>query len=159
MYVSWLWDFNNSRSVWIRCSACSLSKSASPPQVMKRQAGMVQGEDDDDEEEEDDYDDESDEDLARAVENLNVFCVSSTEYLKLCNKLPKDGPPMVGCSKGYCVCGNKLNIAHEAAYHSLNASSYFRALVLFIGKVLTSLIHLHWHRQHWKKILFQDFLC
>ena len=55
---------------------------------MKRQAGLLNNEDEDDDE--DDDNDEDDQDIANTVENLNVFCVSALEYLKLKNKLPKE---------------------------------------------------------------------
>jgi hypothetical protein len=66
---------------------------------MKRQAGLVTEED----EEDDAKSEEEDENLAEAVQNLNVFCCSSTDYLKLCNKLPKDGPPVVSHLRKGCV--------------------------------------------------------
>ena len=60
---------------------------------------------DDDEEEEDaaDYNSEDDdEEIGSTADNLKVFCVSSTEYLKMTRKLPKDGPPQV-FSIEYCI--------------------------------------------------------
>ncbi|XP_052063102.1 uncharacterized protein LOC127702839 [Mytilus californianus] len=63
---------------------------------MKRKAKMTQEEIDEDEE--DDYvsdEDDNDKDLTRSCDNLQVFCVSSSEYQKLNNRLTDDGPPMV----------------------------------------------------------------
>ena len=58
----------------------------------------VDDDDEDDDEDESDDDDEveqRDEDIKQTAENLKVFCVSSTEYLKLRRKLSKDGPAQV----------------------------------------------------------------
>ncbi|XP_071177089.1 titin homolog isoform X3 [Mytilus edulis] len=61
---------------------------------MKRKAKMTQEEIEEDEE--DDYvSDEDDNDITRSCDNLQVFCVSSSEYQKLNNRLTDDGPPMV----------------------------------------------------------------
>lgn len=82
------------RAPYLSLGSLNDSLKCFPVQVMKRQAGLTNPEED--VEEEDEFeDDDDDEDLAHAVQNLNVFCVSSTEYLKLCHKLPKDGPPAV----------------------------------------------------------------
>jgi len=53
---------------------------------------MDSNESDDD----DDDDDDGGDGMCRTAENLKVFCVSSTEYLKLTGKLKKDGPAEVG---------------------------------------------------------------
>ena len=57
--------------------------------------------DDDEDDMIDDYDSEDDdEDISNAARKLNVFCVSSAEFLKI--KFPKrskkDGPPTVSAS-------------------------------------------------------------
>jgi len=57
---------------------------------MKRNAKMIQEEIEEDEEDSDD-----DSHLTNTCENLKVFCVSSSEYQKLKNKLTDDGPPKV----------------------------------------------------------------
>ena len=70
---------------------------------MKVQSGVATIGDDQDDEVDDDDEDESDddeveqrdEDIKQTAENLKVFCVSSTEYLKLRRKLSKDGPAQV----------------------------------------------------------------
>ena len=63
---------------------------------MKRQAGILGSESDDEEEYLDDDEGEDDNDIMQTVNNLNVFCVSAMEYLKLKKKLPKeDGEPQV----------------------------------------------------------------
>jgi len=49
----------------------------------------------DDEDSADSDDDDDDSHLTNYCENLKVFCVSSSEYQKLKNKLTDDGPPMV----------------------------------------------------------------
>ena len=54
---------------------------------------MIQEEIEEDEEDSDDDDDDSH--LTNSCENLKVFCVSSSEYQKLKNKLTDDGPPKV----------------------------------------------------------------
>ena len=61
---------------------------------MKRRAGMLQDEDDEEDDLLDD-DDEDDEMINDTVNQLKVFTVSSTEYLKMKNKLKDDGPPQV----------------------------------------------------------------
>jgi hypothetical protein len=63
---------------------------------MKRQAGLL-GDEEEDEEEEESDEDEDDQEISNTVDNLNVFCVSALEYLKLKNKLPtEDGEAQVG---------------------------------------------------------------
>ena len=57
--------------------------------------------DDEDDDMIDDYDSEDDDDdISNAAEKLNVFCVSSAEFLKI--KFPKrskkDGPPTVSAN-------------------------------------------------------------
>ncbi|XP_035679869.1 uncharacterized protein LOC118418142 [Branchiostoma floridae] len=60
---------------------------------MKRKAGMMgEDADSDDDEQEEEAGDQEEEDIARG---LRVFTVSSTEYLKLTNKLTRDGPAQV----------------------------------------------------------------
>jgi len=49
----------------------------------------------DDEDSADSDDDDDDSHLTNYCENLKVFCVSSSEYQKLKNKLTDDGPPKV----------------------------------------------------------------
>jgi hypothetical protein len=39
--------------------------------------------------------DNDDDDIGNSVENLRVFCVSSTEYQKMRNIIIDDGPPTV----------------------------------------------------------------
>jgi len=56
---------------------------------------MTQEEDEEDSADSDDDDDDDDIHLTNYCENLKVFCVSSSEYQKLKNKLTDDGPPMV----------------------------------------------------------------
>ncbi|CAH1269482.1 NUGGC [Branchiostoma lanceolatum] len=58
---------------------------------MKRKAGMM-GEDADSDDDDEEAGDQDEEDIARG---LKVFTVSSTEYLKLTNKLTRDGPAQV----------------------------------------------------------------
>ena len=63
---------------------------------MKRKAKMIQEEIEEDEEDSADSDDDDDDShLTNSCQNLKVFCVSSSEYQKLQNKQPEDGPPMV----------------------------------------------------------------
>ena len=62
---------------------------------MKRKAKMIQEEIEEDEEDSDEEDGDDDSHLTNTCENLKVFCVSSSEYQKLKNKLTEDGPPMV----------------------------------------------------------------
>ncbi|ELU13237.1 hypothetical protein CAPTEDRAFT_212491 [Capitella teleta] len=64
--------------------------------AMRRQANLTNEEDEEDDSKEFE---EEEKGLTEAVQNMEVFCVSSTEYLKLCNKLPKDGPPAVFSTK------------------------------------------------------------
>ncbi|XP_078607341.1 uncharacterized protein LOC144879607 [Branchiostoma floridae x Branchiostoma japonicum] len=59
---------------------------------MKRKAGMMGEDADSDDDEEEEAGDQEEEDIARG---LRVFTVSSTEYLKLTNKLTRDGPAQV----------------------------------------------------------------
>ena len=60
---------------------------------MKRRAGGSEDTYDDEDEFESDSEDE---DILKTTDKLKVFCVSSTEYLKLRKLLPrKDGPPQV----------------------------------------------------------------
>lgn len=60
--------------------------------MRRRAAGIAS----DDEQSDNDSEAETDdEDITRTVENLKVFCISSTEFLKLQGKLKKDGPPQV----------------------------------------------------------------
>ena len=60
---------------------------------MKRRARSVDDENDDDDDDSDDIVIDDDEDLQTAVDNLCVFCVSSSDYLKLKSALP--GEPAV----------------------------------------------------------------
>ena len=67
---------------------------------MKRKAKMTQEKIEEDDEDSTDSDDDDDNDvddshLTNYCENVKVFCVSSSEYQKLKNKLTDDGPPMV----------------------------------------------------------------
>jgi len=48
-----------------------------------------------DDTDDDDDGDEDDSGLRRTADNLQVFCCSSTEFLKLTGKLSKDGPAQV----------------------------------------------------------------
>ncbi|XP_066288368.1 uncharacterized protein [Branchiostoma lanceolatum] len=59
---------------------------------MKRKAGMMGEDADSDDDDDDEAGDQDEEDIARG---LKVFTVSSTEYLKLTNKLTRDGPAQV----------------------------------------------------------------
>ncbi|XP_078688013.1 uncharacterized protein LOC144920054 [Branchiostoma floridae x Branchiostoma belcheri] len=59
---------------------------------MKRKAGLMGEDADSDDDEEEQVEDQDEEDIARG---LRVFTVSSTEYLKLTNKLTRDGPAQV----------------------------------------------------------------
>ena len=56
---------------------------------------MTQEEIGENEEDNADSDDDDDSHLTNSCESLKVFCVSSSEYQKLKNKLTDDGPPMV----------------------------------------------------------------
>jgi len=61
---------------------------------MKRQSCQT-ADDDDDDDSDDDDDDDDDDGLRHTAENLKVFCCSSTEFLKLSDKVSKDGPAQV----------------------------------------------------------------
>ncbi|XP_070574602.1 myosin-2 heavy chain-like isoform X2 [Ptychodera flava] len=66
---------------------------------MKKKAGLLPEDadiEDDEEEDEFVYDsDDDDDEIVRTADKLKVFTVSSTEYLKLKDKLTRDGPPQV----------------------------------------------------------------
>jgi hypothetical protein len=60
---------------------------------MKRKAAGINGVEEIDD---DLYDsDNDDEEIRNLAKNLNVFCVSSTEYQKIKNTTMDDGPPTV----------------------------------------------------------------
>lgn len=67
-------------------------------QEMKRQA-LGKAENDD---ESSDEEDEGNQELAQSVDNLRVFCVASSDYMKLTQANP-DGPPSVRLISIKCV--------------------------------------------------------
>ena len=74
------------------------------PQEMRRQANLESDSDSDHNDEQVEEDGATYEgEFGLSVENLKVFCVSATDYLKLKGKLPKDGPPQVMANSAVSV--------------------------------------------------------
>lgn len=71
---------------------------------MKRKA-IGRHEDDDDSS---DDDDEADDEFAQSADNLQVFCIASTDYMKLTQTNP-DGPPMVKFMTINFLCKSFVN--------------------------------------------------
>jgi hypothetical protein len=118
---------------------------------MKRKAKMIQEEieeDEEDSDEEDSDDDDGDDDshLTNTCENLKVFCVSSSEYQKLKNKLTEDGPPMVRKRK------------EKKKYHIIIVNTLFSLMDLNVPReILSILILLDYFHFHTSIFLCQPF--
>jgi hypothetical protein len=112
---------------------------------MERKAKMTQEEIEEDEEDNDDDDGDDDSHLTNSCENLKVFCVSSSEYQKLKNKLTEDGPPMVRKRK-------------KKKYHIIIVNTLFSLMDLNVPReILSILILLDYFHFHTSIFLCQPF--
>ena len=110
------------------------------------QEEIEEDEEDSDEEDSDDDDGDDDSHLTNSCENLKVFCVSSSEYQKLKNKLTEDGPPMVRKRK-------------KKKYHIIIVNTLFSLMDLNVPReILSILILLDYFHFHTSIFLCQLFL-
>eukprot|EP00058_Branchiostoma_floridae_P019509 XP_002604999.1 hypothetical protein BRAFLDRAFT_129807 [Branchiostoma floridae] len=106
---------------------------------MKRKAGMMGEDADSDDDDEEEAGDQEEEDIARG---LRVFTVSSTEYLKLTNKLTRDGPAQVFSS----VADTQIPALREFVHEMTNVrrqsgtEKLIRSLGSFVSDIASYLL-------------------
>ena len=99
---------------------------------MKREEGRGDDEDEDEEDEEmspENENESDDEETAKIVENLRVFCVSAVEYLKLQGKLAMDGPAQVCIALSVFIFRQLIN--DTSILQVFLCKNWFRFMFLF----------------------------